>query len=78
MHCVLNHTLNISIPVDILLKATGNAPIMKKKKWAVDAEKPIGWIMEFVKKYLKLEADEKLVGIWLWYYEFSFKNHKLS
>lgn len=47
--------------VDILLKATGNAPIMKKKKWAVDAEKPIGWIMEFVKKYLKLEADEKLV-----------------
>lgn len=48
------------IKIDILLKATGNAPIMKKKKWAVDAEKPIGWIMEFVKKYLKLEADEKL------------------
>ncbi|XP_046959583.1 autophagy protein 12-like [Vanessa cardui] len=46
--------------VDILLKATGNAPIMKKKKWAVDAEKPIGWIMEFVKKYLKLEPEEKL------------------
>lgn len=50
-----------SVPVDILLKATGNAPIMKKKKWAVDAEKPIGWIMEFVKKYLKLEPEEKLV-----------------
>ncbi|PZC75301.1 autophagy protein 12-like [Helicoverpa armigera] len=48
------------VKIDILLKATGNAPIMKKKKWAVDAEKPIGWIMEFVKKYLKLEADEKL------------------
>lgn len=47
--------------VDILLKATGNAPIMKKKKWAVDAEKPIGWIIEFVKKYLKLEPEEKLV-----------------
>lgn len=46
--------------VDILLKATGNAPIMKKKKWAVDAEKPIGWIMEFVKKYLKLESEERL------------------
>ncbi|CAH2036812.1 unnamed protein product, partial [Iphiclides podalirius] len=46
--------------VDILLKATGDAPIMKKKKWAVDAEKPIGWIMEFVKKYLKLEPEEKL------------------
>ncbi|XP_034830607.1 autophagy protein 12-like [Maniola hyperantus] len=48
------------VKVDILLKATGNAPIMKKKKWAVDAEKPIGWIMEFVKKYLKLEPEEKL------------------
>ena len=47
--------------VDILLKATGNAPIMKKKKWAVDAEKHIGWIIEFVKKYLKLEPEEKLV-----------------
>ncbi|KPJ03691.1 PREDICTED: ubiquitin-like protein ATG12 [Papilio xuthus] len=48
------------VKVDILLKATGDAPIMKKKKWAVDAEKPIGWIIEFVKKYLKLEPDEKL------------------
>lgn len=52
------------ISVDILLKATGNAPIMKKKKWAVDAEKPIGWIMEFVKKYLKLEPEEKLVNLY--------------
>ncbi|XP_059051556.1 autophagy protein 12-like [Achroia grisella] len=48
------------VKVDILLKATGNAPIMKKKKWAVPAEKQIGWIMEFVKKYLKLDPDEKL------------------
>ncbi|KAM3960605.1 autophagy-related 12 [Aphomia sociella] len=48
------------IKIDILLKATGNAPIMKKKKWAVDAEKQIGWIMEFVKKYLRLEPEEKL------------------
>ncbi|GLV35112.1 Autophagy-related 12 [Carabus blaptoides fortunei] len=46
--------------VDILLKPTGNAPIMKKKKWAVDADKQIGWIMEFIKKYLKLESEEKL------------------
>nr|CAH7733131.1 unnamed protein product [Callosobruchus chinensis] len=46
--------------VDILLKPTGNAPIMKKKKWTVDSDKKIGWIIEFVKKYLKLEANEKL------------------
>lgn len=52
-------------PVDILLKATGNAPIMKKKRWAVDAEKPIAWIVEFVKKYLKLEPEERLVSIFL-------------
>ncbi|KAL4714898.1 hypothetical protein ACJJTC_014269 [Scirpophaga incertulas] len=51
---------NEKVKIDILLKATGNAPIMKKKKWAVDAEKPIGWIMEFIKKYLKLEPEEKL------------------
>ncbi|XP_030761004.1 autophagy protein 12-like [Sitophilus oryzae] len=46
--------------VDILLKPTGNAPIMKKKKWTVDSDKPIGWIIEFIKKYLKLEVNEKL------------------
>ncbi|KAB0799190.1 hypothetical protein PPYR_07070 [Photinus pyralis] len=46
--------------IDILLKPTGNAPIMKRRKWAVDAEKPLGWIVEFVKKYLKLEAHERV------------------
>ncbi|KAL1505397.1 hypothetical protein ABEB36_004971 [Hypothenemus hampei] len=49
--------------VDIFLKPTGNAPIMKTKKWTVDSDKPIGWIIEFVKKYLKLETNEKLVNI---------------
>ncbi|KAF4525231.1 hypothetical protein B566_EDAN014006 [Ephemera danica] len=46
--------------VDILLKAAGNAPIMKKKKWAVDQDKKIGWIIEFIKKYLKLDSSENL------------------
>ncbi|XP_050296177.1 autophagy protein 12-like isoform X2 [Anthonomus grandis grandis] len=49
-----------SFSVDILLKPTGNAPIMKKKKWTVDSDKPIGWIIEFMKKYLKLDSNEKL------------------
>nr|CAD7579497.1 unnamed protein product [Timema californicum] len=48
--------------VDILLKATGNAPIMKKKKWAVDPDKPIGWIIEFIRKYLKLDTADSLVS----------------
>ncbi|XP_071443653.1 autophagy protein 12-like [Hetaerina americana] len=46
--------------IDILLKATANAPIMKTKKWAVDPEKRIGWIIEFIKKYLKLDPSENL------------------
>nr|XP_023014487.1 autophagy protein 12-like [Leptinotarsa decemlineata] len=45
---------------DILLKPTGNAPIMKKKKWAVDGDQKIGWIIQFVKKYIRLEQNEKL------------------
>ncbi|XP_018570387.1 autophagy protein 12-like [Anoplophora glabripennis] len=48
------------LKIDILLKPTGNAPIMKKKKWTVDSDKKIGWIVEFIKKYLKLETNEKL------------------
>lgn len=46
--------------IDILLKATGNAPIMKKKKWSVDPDKKIGMIIEFIKKYLKLDHSESL------------------
>ncbi|KAJ3658172.1 hypothetical protein Zmor_009929 [Zophobas morio] len=46
--------------IDILLKPTGNAPIMKKKKWTVDGDKPISWIAEFMKRYMKLEPQEKL------------------
>ncbi|XP_055376882.1 autophagy protein 12-like isoform X1 [Condylostylus longicornis] len=46
--------------IDILLNATGNVPIMKKRRWAVDQEKPICWIQKFVHKYLKLDPEEKI------------------
>ncbi|XP_055708725.1 autophagy protein 12-like [Phlebotomus papatasi] len=46
--------------VDILLNATGNVPIMKKRKWAVDQDKQISWIMKFIHKYLKLDPEEKI------------------
>ncbi|XP_071547786.1 autophagy protein 12-like [Panulirus ornatus] len=46
--------------IDVLLKATGDAPIMKKKKWAVEGEKPVGWVAEFIRKYLKLESSDTL------------------
>ena len=61
---VSEHTLIKTIlksTVDILLKATGNAPIMKKKKWAVSQEQNIGWISDFMKRYLKLDSTERLV-----------------
>ncbi|XP_011152269.1 histone-lysine N-methyltransferase SETMAR isoform X2 [Harpegnathos saltator] len=48
--------------IDILLKATANAPIMKQKKWSVCQDNPIGRISEFIKKYLKLDPNERLNG----------------
>ncbi|XP_053987950.1 autophagy protein 12-like [Hylaeus anthracinus] len=46
--------------IDILLKATGNAPIMKQKKWSVSQDSCIGKISDFVRRYLKLDSNEKL------------------
>lgn len=46
--------------IDILLKATGNAPIMKQKKWSVSQDYCIGKISDFIRRYLKLDANEKL------------------
>ena len=46
--------------IDVLLKAAGDAPIMKKKKWAVDANKPVAYLSEFIRKYIKCEPSESL------------------
>ncbi|KAI4473250.1 hypothetical protein M0802_004846 [Mischocyttarus mexicanus] len=48
------------VTVDILLKATGNAPIMKQKKWSVNQDYQIGKVSDFLRKYLKLEPSERL------------------
>ncbi|KAK9297768.1 hypothetical protein QLX08_008684 [Tetragonisca angustula] len=48
------------VKIDILLKATGNAPIMKQKKWAVSQDYCIGRISDFIRRYLKLDSNEKL------------------
>lgn len=55
--------LHLNFAVDILLKATANAPIMKQKKWSVCQNNPIGRISEFIKKYLKLDPNERLVHL---------------
>ncbi|XP_041362942.1 ubiquitin-like protein ATG12 isoform X1 [Gigantopelta aegis] len=46
--------------VDVLLKATGDAPILKTKKWAVFRTKKISWVCEFIKKLMKLDRSDSL------------------
>ncbi|XP_016997058.1 autophagy protein 12-like [Drosophila takahashii] len=44
----------------ILLNATGNVPIIKKRTWTVDPSKTVGWIQQFIHKFLKLDANEQI------------------
>uniref|UniRef100_A0A1B0GGC5 Ubiquitin-like protein ATG12 n=1 Tax=Glossina morsitans morsitans TaxID=37546 RepID=A0A1B0GGC5_GLOMM len=44
----------------ILLNATGNVPIIKKRTWTVDPYKTVSWIQKFIHKYLKLDASEQI------------------
>uniref|UniRef100_T1J1U3 Ubiquitin-like protein ATG12 n=1 Tax=Strigamia maritima TaxID=126957 RepID=T1J1U3_STRMM len=46
--------------IDIFLKPTGSAPIMKQKKWSVEPEKKIYWVLNFIRRYLKLDANTPL------------------
>lgn len=54
--------LYMLLSVDVLLKPAGDAPILKKKKWAVDKSKTIGWISEFIKRYIKSVNTESIVS----------------
>jgi len=46
--------------VEVRLQAAGDAPIMKQKNYKVDGEKKISWIIQFIRKYLKLEPSDSL------------------
>lgn len=46
--------------IDVLLKATGDAPIMMKRKWSVSPQMKIMEIADFIRKYLKLGQSESL------------------
>ncbi|NXP75494.1 ATG12 protein, partial [Ramphastos sulfuratus] len=46
--------------IDVLLKAVGDTPIMKTKKWAVERTRTIQSLVDFIKKFLKLMASEQL------------------
>ncbi|XP_078511044.1 ubiquitin-like protein ATG12 [Lissotriton helveticus] len=46
--------------ISVLLKAVGDTPIMKTKKWTIEPSRRIQWLMDFIKKFLKLEPSEQL------------------
>ncbi|EDO48009.1 predicted protein [Nematostella vectensis] len=46
--------------VEVLLKAAGDAPIMKRKKWAVEGSKTVAYLIEFIRKYIRCEPSESL------------------
>ncbi|XP_006261591.2 ubiquitin-like protein ATG12 [Alligator mississippiensis] len=46
--------------IDVLLKAVGDTPIMKTKKWTVERTRTIQGLIDFIKKFLKLTASEQL------------------
>ncbi|XP_037641476.1 ubiquitin-like protein ATG12 [Sebastes umbrosus] len=46
--------------IDVLLKAVGDTPIMKTKKWAVDRVRTIQSLSQFISRFLKLDGTEQL------------------
>ncbi|XP_029441182.1 ubiquitin-like protein ATG12 [Rhinatrema bivittatum] len=46
--------------IDVLLKAVGDTPIMKTKKWTMERSRTIRGLMDFIKKFLKLDSAEQL------------------
>ncbi|KAK3551254.1 hypothetical protein QTP70_013974 [Hemibagrus guttatus] len=46
--------------IDVLLKAVGDTPIMKTKKWAVERGRTIQSLAQFISRFLKLEPSEQL------------------
>lgn len=47
----------------MLLKAVGDTPIMKTKKWAVDRGRTVQSLSQFISRFLKLDANEQLVSM---------------
>lgn len=56
-------SVSSSLPVDVLLKAVGDTPIMKTKKWAVERGRTVQSLAQFISRFLKLDSSEQLVPI---------------
>ncbi|XP_014057260.1 ubiquitin-like protein ATG12 isoform X2 [Salmo salar] len=48
------------IYIDVLLKAVGDTPIMKTKKWSVEKGRTVQSLSQFISRFLKMEANEQL------------------
>uniref|UniRef100_A0A4W5MTI1 Ubiquitin-like protein ATG12 n=1 Tax=Hucho hucho TaxID=62062 RepID=A0A4W5MTI1_9TELE len=46
--------------IDVLLKAVGDTPIMKTKKWSVEKGRTVQSLSQFISRFLKMEANEQL------------------
>lgn len=46
--------------VTLLLKATGNAPVLKRKTWKVNRTNSVGWVVNFLRKYISSAPNESL------------------
>ncbi|XP_012688966.1 ubiquitin-like protein ATG12 [Clupea harengus] len=46
--------------IDVLLKAVGDTPIMKTKKWTVERGRTVHSLSQFISRFLKLEPSEQL------------------
>lgn len=48
--------------VVLSLRAAGNAPQLKHKKFAVERDRTISWVIQWLQKTLKCEEGESLVS----------------
>lgn len=60
---ILELRLLFLFSVTLWLKPTGNAPILKNKKWTVEKTQTIATVMGFLKKIMNLESSASMVCI---------------
>ena len=54
-------TLSLSFAVTVSLKPAGNAPLLRQRKFLVERNRTVGWMLQWLKKTLKCESDESVV-----------------
>lgn len=60
--CSVCESITPSSLVTVSLTPAGSAPLLKQKKFKVDRERTVGWIMQWLQKTLKCEPDESVVS----------------